>query len=133
MVVTSVILLSGCNSTVVPELISTDKEIVLSVEHLKDSSYALGSAKGLIQAITTDHVLVVAGTRGVILQGKMINLPAGSSLGLYTGNLNIFYLRDFVQANQKQFPILSTKPVQDAVLAQESWAKKNHVNLKETI
>ncbi len=124
--VTSTILLFGCNSPVIPELISTDKEIVLSVTPSKDWAMA----KGLIESITTDHLLIITGIRRMVKAGKTVELPAGTAVGLYTGKFNIFYLRDFVEANHEQFPILTTKPVQDSVLAQEAWAKKYKVNLR---
>ena len=119
LVATLALLLCACNKVTVPDLVDVSKDLLLTCNQ----------TKSCIQAITTEHVLIVSGTRKLVLSGKLVTLPAGSALGMYSGKLNTFYLRDFCAQNQKQFPILLTKPVQDSILAQEAMAKKYKFNL----
>lgn len=99
---TSLILLSGCNPDLKLETINCQGEQILGV----------GELNGTIQAIGSKHIFLLSGTmKGVVLGDKVVDLPAGTAIDEFTVKLSRFSIKQFVDLNHKEFPILDSEAV----------------------
>ena len=120
---TSVVLLSGCNGLDIPDVISAKSEMVFML---------MEPQPGTVSALGAQHLFILAGTSKQVYQGKFVDLPAGVAIGLTTGKLSRFSIREFILFNKTVFPELSTNPdILKAADEQDKFLRKEGIKIPE--